>query len=404
VSREWEKAVQYRTDPKSGAALSVLGFGCMRFPRGLTAQTDAEKAEKLILSAIEGGVNYFDTAYIYGDSEAVLGEILHKNKAREKIFLATKLPIGLCKRREDFERLFRTQTERLRTDFIDYYLIHNLPDASLWRGLCDLGIEAWLAEKKERRQIGRIGFSFHGARDAFTELLDEYNWDFCQIQYNYMDENYQAGRAGLKLAHERGLPVVVMEPLLGGRLATGLPAKAARHFTAAAGDRSPASWALRWLWDQPEVTVVLSGMSSDRQLADNLKTAESAAPGMLPEREAAVFAPVIAALREAYRVPCTGCNYCMPCPQGVNIPGCFAAYNASYAMGFVTGMQQYITCTGANHEGRRSAGGRNCVKCGRCEKKCPQRIEIARELDAVMRRMEPFWFKTALRLIRAVFR
>jgi predicted aldo/keto reductase-like oxidoreductase len=394
--------MQYRIDPKSGNALSVLGFGCMRFPRGATARIDAEKTEKLILSAMDGGVNYFDTAYIYGGSEAVLGEILHRNKARERILLATKLPPQQCKAYEDFDRLFETQLARLKTDYIDYYLIHNLPDAALWRGLCAMGIEAWIAEKKKTGRIRRIGFSFHGAQAAFMRLLDDYDWDFCQIQYNYMNENYQAGRAGLERAHEKGLPVVVMEPLLGGKLATGLPAKALRHFKDADGDASAASWALRWLWNRPEVTVVLSGMSSAEQLADNLKTAATATPGMLSEREAAVFAPVIAALRAAYRTACTGCNYCMPCPQGVNIPGCFAAYNTSFAMGFVAGMQQYITGTGANHPERRSGSGRNCVKCGLCEKKCPQRIEIARTLEAVTKRMEPFWFNAVLMIVRRV--
>jgi predicted aldo/keto reductase-like oxidoreductase len=396
--------MQYRIDPKSGNALSVLGFGCMRFPRGVTAQIDAEKTEKLILAAIDGGVNYFDTAYIYGGSEAALGEIWHKHKARARIFLATKLPPQHCKRYEDFDRLFETQLERLKTDYIDYYLMHNLPDAALWRGLCAMGIESWLAEKRATGQIRRVGFSFHGAQRAFADLLDEYDWDFCQIQYNYMDENYQAGRAGLQKAHEKGLPVVVMEPLLGGKLANGLPAKAARHFREANGALSAAAWALRWLWDQPEVTVVLSGMNSAEQLDDNLRTAEAAAPGMLPAGEIAAFAPAVATLREAYRIACTGCNYCMPCPQGVNIPGCFAAYNASYAMGFVVGMQQYLTCTGANHAERRSGGGRHCVRCGSCEKKCPQHIGIARALEAVTKRMEPFWFNAAIAIVRRVLR
>jgi predicted aldo/keto reductase-like oxidoreductase len=396
--------MQYKTDSKSGDSLSILGFGCMRFPRGrgFASQIDIEKTEKLILSAAERGVNYFDTAYIYGGSEAALGEVLHKNKLREKIFLATKLPYRQCERTGDFERLFLTQLGRLQTDYIDYYLIHNIPGAQPWRVLCELGIEDWIAEKKATGQIRQIGFSFHGARDGFLSLLDVYDWDFCQIQYNYMDENYQAGRFGLKKAHEKGLPVIVMEPLLGGKLATGLPAKAARHFKDVNGDMSAAAWALRWLWNQPEVTVVLSGMNSAEQLDDNIKTADSAVPGILTETESAAFLPVTAALREAYKIPCTGCNYCMPCPQGVNIPNCFAAYNASYALGFVAGMQQYITSTGSQSKTRY--GARNCIKCGNCEKKCPQHIEIARSLDAVARRMEPFWFNTALKLIEIVMR
>ncbi|MDR1573949.1 MAG: aldo/keto reductase [Clostridiales Family XIII bacterium] len=395
--------MQYRINPKSGDRLSVLGFGCMRFPRGFAARIDVEKTEKLILSAIDRGVNYFDTAYIYGGSETALGEILRRNGVRESIFLATKLPYGQCKRFEDFDRLFEEQLERLQTDYIDYYLIHNLSGAPPWRGLLELGAEAWIAEKKKEGRIRRIGFSFHGAQNGFLNLLDEYDWDFCQIQYNYMDENYQAGRVGLQKAHEKGLPVVIMEPLLGGKLANGLPAKAARCFKEANGDLSAAAWALSWLWNQPEVTVVLSGMNSEEQLNDNIKTAETARPDMLSAREAAAFPPAIAALREAYKIPCTGCNYCMPCPQGVNIPGCFAAYNASYAMGFVTGMLQYITCTGANRPGK-NFGGRSCVKCGLCEKKCPQHIAVSGELAAVTRRMEPFWFDTAIRLINMVMR
>jgi predicted aldo/keto reductase-like oxidoreductase len=394
--------MQYKIDSKSGDSLSILGFGCMRFPRGFAAQIDAEKTEKLILSAVDRGVNYFDTAYMYGGSEVALGEILHKNALREKIFLATKLPFRQCENPDDFERLFRVQLERLKTDYIDYYLIHNIPDAQLWRALCDLGIEAWIAEKKAKGQIRRIGFSFHGARDGFLSLLDAHDWDFCQIQYNYMDENYQAGRAGLRKAHEKGLPVIIMEPLLGGKLATGLPDKAMQRFKDVNGGISAAAWAFRWLWNQPEVTVVLSGMNSAQQLDNNIKTAETAAPGMLSEAETAAFPYVIAALREAYRVPCTGCNYCMPCPQGINIPSCFTAYNASYAMGFVTGMQQYITSTGSQPKTR--SGARNCVKCGNCEKKCPQHIEIAKSMDAVARRMEPFWFNTALKLISMIMR
>jgi predicted aldo/keto reductase-like oxidoreductase len=392
--------MEYRLDPKSQNKLSVLGFGCMRFPRGLTAQIDMEKTEKLIVSAIDCGVNYFDTAYIYGDSEPALGKILRKNNVRDKIFLATKLPLNHCKCYDDFEKIFQTQLERLKTRHIDYYLAHNLSDMSLWRSLCEMGIERWIAKKKAEKQIAQIGFSFHGSQDGFLSLLDAYDWDFCQIQYNYLDENYQAGRAGLQKAREKGLPVIIMEPLRGGKLANGLPAKAERPFKEADPGASAASWALRWLWDQPEVTVILSGMSSMEQLDDNIKTAVLAAPGMLSEADRAVFPKVVAAFSEAYKIPCTGCNYCMPCPQGVNIPGCFAAYNSSYAAGFVTGMQQYLTSTGLTNPTKHNGGGRSCVQCGACQTKCPQHIPIIQSLAAVTKRMEPFWFGVLLRLIR----
>jgi len=387
--------MQYISDPKSGNKLSVLGFGCMRFPR------DSDKTEKLILSAIDNGVNYFDTAYVYGNSETVLGGILHKNNAREKIFLATKLPFQKCKCYEDFDRLFQMQLERLKTSYIDYYLIHNLSDTASWQNLRELGIEKWVAEMKSDGRIRQIGFSFHGSRNEFIALLDEYDWDFCQIQYNYMDENYQAGRAGLQAAHEKGMPVIIMEPLLGGKLATGLPSKAAKLFAETDSSVSAASWAFRWLWNQPEVTVVLSGMNSAEQLEDNLKTAETAKPGMIRETEATVYAPAVAAFREAYKIPCTGCNYCMPCPQGVNIPNCFAAYNTSYAIGYVSGLTLYLTSTGVNHP-EKNYSGSNCVKCGTCEEKCPQHIEIARSLETATKRMEPFWLKPILWIVSKV--
>jgi predicted aldo/keto reductase-like oxidoreductase len=386
--------MEYRTDPKSGNKLSVLGFGCMRFPRGLAAQIDMGKTEELILSAIEGGVNYFDTAYIYGGSEAALGEILHKNGAREKVFLATKLPYQRCKSREDFDRLFKTQLDRLQTEYIDYYLIHNLSARASWDALRELGIEKWIQEKKENGQIRQIGFSFHGAQDGFLSLLDAYEWDFCQIQYNYMNENYQAGRTGLRKAHEKGLPVIIMEPLLGGKLANGLPPKAEKLFKDADPTLSFAAWAFGWLWNQPEPAVVLSGMNSAAQLEDNIKTAERA---VWPERSE-LFASVAEAFNDVYKIPCTGCNYCMPCPKGVNIPGCFAAYNTSYVMGFMSGIQQYITSTGANHP-EKNYRGRNCVKCGQCLTKCPQHIEIPKRLEAVTKRMEPWWFRVLIGLI-----
>ena len=385
--------MQYAIDPRTGNSLSVLGFGCMRFPR------DQGRTEKLVIAAVDAGVNYFDTAYVYGNSEATLGTIMHKNGLRGKIHLATKLPHQMCKSYDDFDTLFNEQLGRLRTSYIDYYLIHNISEISKWRDLCDIGIEKWIDEKKAKGQIKQIGFSFHGTRDGFLALIDAYDWDFCQIQYNYMDENYQAGRTGLRKAHEKGLPVIVMEPLLGGKLADGLPPKAAKLFKEYDAQRSAAAWGFRWLWDQPEVTVVLSGMNSAAQLEDNLESAQHAKPKMLADDEAAVYKPVVAALREAYKVPCTGCNYCMPCPSGVNIPGCFAAYNTMQAMGFVSGLTQYVTGTGANDPDRKSRAI-FCTKCGACEKKCPQNIAIPKTLAVVAKRMEPFWFNTALWIIR----
>jgi len=381
--------MQLRTDPKSGNELSALGFGCMRFPRGITGQVDLDKTAALLQSAVERGVNYFDTAYIYGGSEVAMGQIFQRvPDLRSKMYIATKLPIFLIKSADDFDRIFNIQLERLGTDYIDYYLIHSLTAPPNWERLCALGIEDWIARQKAAGRIRQIGFSFHGSRVDFERLLDMYPWEFTQIQYNYSDENYQAGVEGLKKAAAMGLPVIVMEPLLGGRLATGLPKKAAALLKKAEPDRSHAAWALRWLWDQPEVTCILSGMGAMAQLDDNIHTAESATAGCLTEEERAIYPQVMKIFRDSYKIPCTGCNYCMPCPKNVNIPGAFSAYNASYAVDLFTGFAQYTTSMNIAG-GKGSSSARNCVNCGACEKKCPQHIAIPAQLKRVARKLEP---------------
>jgi len=386
--------MQYRIDKKTGNQLSIIGFGCMRFPRNLT-QIDLNRSEQLIVKAVQEGINYFDTAYAYGGSEIVLGQILAKNNLRNKIFLATKLPFTKCKTVNDFESYFQTQLERLQTDYIDYYLIHNISDVNSWEKLCESGIEKWITEKKESGKIRNIGFSFHGVHEEFLKLLDIYDWDFCQIQYNYININYQAGVAGLKKAAEKGLPVIIMEPLLGGKLATGLPKKAGKIFKAANSALSPAAWALRWLWNQKEVTVVLSGMNTMAQLEDNINTANNAVPDILTATENNAYESVIKIIETSYKVPCTGCNYCMPCPHKVNIPCCFTAYNILYTTGLVSGMTLYVTSTGLM-DSEKSYAASKCKECGTCEKKCPQQIPISKALKKVSKKMEPFWLKAAL--------
>ena len=390
--------MQYRTDMKSGNELSILGFGCMRFPKNLT-QIDINRTEQLILKAVEHGVNYFDTAYLYNGSEDVLGQIISKNNLRSKIFLATKLPAPVCRNREDFESIFQTQLERLKTNYIDYYLMHNLGDVNVWNTLCESGIEQWIKEKKEAGQIRNIGFSFHGIHNEFLKLLDVYDWEFCQIQYNYIDENFQAGREGLKKAAAKGLPVIIMEPLLGGKLANGLPKKAVAVFKAANNSLSPAVWALRWLWNQKEVTVVLSGMNEMSQLEENINTAENVMPETLTAAEDDSIESVIKIIKASYKIPCTDCNYCMPCPHGVNIPGCFTAYNASHSVGFYTGLHKYVTSAGIFLP-LKNIGARMCKECGACEKKCPRHIPIIKSLKSVARRMEPLWIRAGLSLFK----
>ena len=384
--------MKYRKDSKSGNELSVLGFGCMRFPSSF------EKTEQLIVKAVNEGVNYFDTAYIYSGSEKRVGEIFTKNDLRDKVYLATKLPLRPLRKREDFDQYFYTQLERLQTHYIDYYLMHMLTDLDTWNRLVAWGIEEWIVQKKKSGEIRQLGFSFHGQQQEFLKILDAYDWDFCQIQYNYSDENNQAGVTGLKQAHKKGIPVMIMEPLLGGKLVTGLPKKAQEAFRNIDASVSNASWGFRWLYNQPEVSVVLSGMNADEQLEDNLKTAAIAEIGMLDEKEKATYLAVKQAFQEAQKVPCTGCNYCMPCPQGVNIPGCFNAYNTSYSIGFVEGIKQYILAIGGTTENPGVAS--RCIQCGKCEQHCPQGIEIRNSLKKTEKRLEPFWMKLGLKIAR----
>lgn len=263
--------MNYRAD-KYGNQISILGFGCMRFPQKL-GKIDMQETEREILTAFQSGINYYDTAYVYPGSEAALGEILDKNGIRNQVYIATKLPHYLIKSAENLDSLFAEQLARLKTDYVDYYLMHMLTDVETWEKLKELGIEQWIADKKEKGIIRQIGFSYHGNSDMFCKLLDAYDWDFCQVQYNYLDEHSQAGRRGVNYAHEKGLPVIIMEPLRGGRLVNRLPDEAKEIFANYPIQHTPAQWAFRWLWNQPEITCVLSGMNSDEMVRDNINTA-----------------------------------------------------------------------------------------------------------------------------------
>ncbi len=376
--------MQYRESPKSGEKLSALGYGCMRFTKKGGA-IDQEKAEKELALAVERGVNYFDTAYIYPGSEAALGKFLKKYGCRDQINIATKLPQYYIKKPGDAEKYFAEELERLQTDHVDYYLMHMLNDPATWERLCGLGIKEWIEEKKASGKIRRIGFSFHGGTVKFKALLDAYDWDFCQVQFNYLDENSQAGIEGVRRAREKGIPVIIMEPLRGGRLADGLPEKAKKEFAKADPERSPAEWGLRWLWNHEEVTVVLSGMNDTAQVEENTRIASEAMPGDLGSEEMEVYDRVLRILNEQVRVGCTGCGYCQPCPKGVDIPGCFAAYNHSYTDSYANGFREYFMCT--TLRGVRTNAGL-CVKCGKCEQHCPQGLPIRKELENVRRRLE----------------
>ena len=382
--------MQYRLD-KYGNQLSALGFGCMRFQRK-QGKIDMDLAEKQILQAFEGGVNYYDTAYIYPGSEAAIGEIFEKNGIREKIYIATKLPHYLIKNRETIDKIFNEELKRLRTDYVDYYLMHMLTDVAAWDRMKELGILQWLEEKKKSGTIRQVGFSYHGGTEEFCALVDAYDWDFCQIQYNYMDEHTQAGRRGLHYAHEKGLPVIIMEPLRGGKLVNQLPEEAKKLFAQHLSGYTPAQWAFRWLWDQKEVTVVLSGMNTAEMVAQNLQTASDTRIGEMGEQEQQMLKQVVAAINTKMKVGCTGCGYCMPCPKGVDIPGTFAAYNRRYQEGWFPALREYFMCTTLR---KKSAAASSCVGCGKCEKHCPQGIEIRRHLQDAKKVLEDPVYKIA---------
>ena len=375
--------MQYRNN-NGNNDLSALGFGCMRFKKKGNG-FDTEEIEREIMYAIEQGVNYFDTAYIYSGSEEVLGSILQKNGVREKVRIATKLPHYLMKSREDMEKRFAEQLKRLKTDYIDYYLMHMLPDKETWEKLVDAGALEWLEGLKKEGKIRNLGFSYHGNSDAFIELLNAYDWDFCQVQYNYMDENSQAGRRGVAAAAEKGIPVIIMEPLRGGRLVNDLPKKAVEAFSESSRGYSAAEWSLRWLLNQKEVSVILSGMNSMEMVKENIRIASEAEADSMTPGDMATIAKAKKAFDEVTKVPCTGCSYCMPCPFGVDIPGSFRCLNVSYTDGYSNGLREYFMCTAMKKE---PANAGLCRKCGRCEKHCPQSIHIRDELVRVKRRFE----------------
>ena len=363
--------MQYRKD-RYGNPISALGFGCMRFTRK-GGSFDVAKAEKEVLRAVELGVNYFDTAYLYVGNEACLGEILSRNHLREKVHIATKLPQYKIASAEAIEACFQEELRRLQTDYIDYYLMHMLTDIASWERLEKLGIRDWIARKKQEGAIRQIGFSFHGNTEMFLKILNAYDWDFCQIQYNYMDENAQAGRKGLRAAAEKGIPVIIMEPLRGGRLVELLPEKARALMERHTPRRSPAEWALRWLWNQPEVTCVLSGMNSLEMVEENCRVASESKAGEFGPEEEAFFEELRRIINEKMKVGCTGCGYCLPCPRGVDIPGIFRCYNELYTESRFAGWKEYVQVIGF----RREPGfASQCVGCGKCRQHCPQGIDI----------------------------
>jgi predicted aldo/keto reductase-like oxidoreductase len=404
----------YRKVPKTGDEISILGFGCMRLPQKSGGVIDEERAIRQLRYAIDNGVNYVDTApaYHFGRSEKILARAL-ADGYREKVRIATKLPPWLVQSPDDMNQILSSQLSTLHTDHIDFYLLHSLTKAS-WEKMKGLGALFFLDTAKKDGRIQNAGFSFHGDPATFREIIDSYDWDFCQIQYNYLDEHNQAGTEGLLYAAGKKIAVMVMEPIRGGNLAGNIPDEVKKIWEESPVRRSPAEWALRWVWNHPEVTVVLSGMNEELHLEENLRVAGEALPDSLSRQEMAIVARVRDTYQRLMKVNCTGCGYCMPCPAGVDIPGCFSLYNAHFLfphdrsarfhyMGRHGGLLANVSYAGL------------CRQCGKCVKNCPQHIpvpdrlrEVSREMDGRMRFTVPvircgLWCMNKIERIRRLF-
>jgi predicted aldo/keto reductase-like oxidoreductase len=388
--------MNYRED-RYGNKLSQLGYGCMRFSKKGTG-IDLDKTEKEIMYAYENGINYFDTAYIYPGSEEALGEILSRNHIREKVNIATKLPQYIMKNEAQIEKTFNEELKRLKTDYIDYYLMHMFTDYSEWEHLKSIGIENWIKAKKESGQVRQVGFSYHGDSDMFIKILNAYDWDFCQIQYNYLDENSQAGRVGLEAAHAKGIPVIIMEPLRGGKL-VNLPEAAKKLLKESRRKFTAPELSFRWLWDQEGVSVILSGMNSIEMIDENIKTASDAKSGDLTKEDLELVDKVKKIIKEKELVGCTGCRYCMPCPKGVDIPGNFFFYNLTALDGKTAARFEYARAIGVRKD---PAFASQCIGCGKCEKHCPQHLPIREMLKKADKALRPLPYKVGINVARKI--
>jgi predicted aldo/keto reductase-like oxidoreductase len=367
--------MEFRKLEKLGIQTSLLGFGCMRFPCNSDGSINEEKAEKMIDTAYKAGVNYFDTAYVYhgGESEVFTGKVLDQYD-RSSYYLATKLPVWEVESIEDAERLFQKQLTKLHKDYIDFYLLHAL-NKERFDKLVKLGVLELMDKYKKEGKIKYLGFSFHDGYEAFEHILSYRDWDFCQIQLNYMDTEEQAGLKGYELTEKLGVPLIIMEPIKGGSLSK-LPESSSQYFDAIDPKKSTASWALRWVGSLPNVKVILSGMSEESQVMDNLDTFNHFQPLSKEEQQAVKNASDT--LRSRVKNGCTGCAYCMPCPAGVDIPGNFRIWN-NFGIYENEGETNWIWTKATND----SSKAKNCVECGQCEDACPQKLSIRENLKKV---------------------
>ena len=379
--------MQYRTIPKTGDEISALGFGAMRLPMK-NGKIDREEASKLIYHAIDSGVNFIDTAYLYGDSESFLGEVL-QGEYKDKVKICTKLPTINVRKYEDMEEILDEQLKRLQRDSIDYYLMHAVDLKSMNR-LLKRDLIKFIGKAKREDKIRHVGFSYHGPKEEFPILIDGYDWDVVMVQYNYFDENVQASMEGIEYAASKGIGVLVMEPLKGGILAGRMPSEAEEIFKKANPDKSTARWAMEWVLNNRNITCVLSGMGNMEQLNENLDVADKVTPLSLTFEEMETVELVKRVMRNSLKINCSTCGYCMPCPKGVNIPECFKIYNEKYLFdhkGFINqSFMDYYQYVGGIMGSSGNAG--KCNGCGKCLRKCPQKLDIIKELKRVKKEFE----------------
>ena len=395
---------------RNGDELFPLDIGTMRLATKNNS-IDREVSKEYILYAIDNGMNFIDTAYLYhsGKSEEFLGDILSLAdsdgvKYRDKVKLSTKLPSWMVRSRNDMDAFLNEQLKKLKTDFIDYYFIHNVDKSSVFR-LKDLGLYEFLEKAKADGKIRNVGFSYHGSPDDFNSLIDDFDWDMVLVQYNYLDVNLQAGIRGIQYAYEKDIAVFVMEPLKGGIFAGELPEKVQSLFDGVDSNRSAVDWALSWVLNQKEITCVLSGMDSLDQIKENMAIASRVEIGSLSEEENDVLFQAQEIFNELMKINCTGCGYCLPCPKGVNIPDCFKFYNEKFLFNKKGGiippaLMHYYMFVGGTTNKQASAG--LCNHCGRCKRLCPQFLDIPTHLDTVRSEFETFGFNYQVKFVKNI--
>lgn len=397
--------MKYRTLPKYDEKISTLGYGCMRLPTHFGGEAssliDKEKAINQIRYAIDQGVNYIDTAYPYhlGASESFIGEHILTDGYRDKVNIATKLPCFMINEKERIDEIFNKQLEKLQVECIDYYLLHAL-NGNLWEKMKKLGIIEFMDRIKEKKQIRYMGFSFHGQPDDFIKIVDEYDWDFAQVQYNIIDENFQAGKNGIEYAASKNVGIFIMEPLRGGTLVNRIPKEVQEIYDRAETKRSPADWAFRWILNNPNVTMVLSGMNVEEHIKENIKVASEVIPEGLTAHEETILQQVRKKYNELLKVGCTGCAYCMPCPAKIDIPGVFKNINNYYMFSKMGAIFYHTMQSGIQTKDGKAHWAENCLDCGKCEEHCPQDIAIRDELKLVSRKLEKPPIKLIARLGR----